>query len=102
MELFLLNEVTKTNSPVFTLLNGINKILGGKISAAIIIILANILIILIRVFFLKVVEVGKNRYFLEERRYKVELDSCLYTYKKKKNFKMSLILLKKEIYLFLW
>lgn len=98
----ILNEVTKTNSPVFTLLNGINKILGGKISAAIIIILANILIILIRVFFLKVVEVGKNRYFLEERRYKVELDSCLYPYKKKKNFKMSLILLKKEIYLFLW
>lgn len=98
----VINEVTKTNSVTFSLLNGINKILGGKLSAAIIIIISNILVVLFRVFFIKVLEIGKNRYFLEERRYKTELDSSLCVYKGKKNFKLSITLLKKDIYLFLW
>lgn len=80
----VINEVTKTNSVTFSLLNGINKILDGKLSAAIIIIISNILVVLFRVFFIKVLEIGKNRYFLEERRYKTELDSSLCVYKGKK------------------
>lgn len=98
---YFVNDVTKTNSVTFSLLNSVNKFLGGKLSVAIVIVISNI-IILFRIFFVKVLEIGKNRYFLEERRYKTELDRSLIVYRNKKNFKLSIILLKKDIYLFLW
>lgn len=98
----VVNELTKTKSITFSLLNGLNNILGGKLNIAVIIIISNIVVALIRIFFIDVLEIGKNRYFLEQRRYKTELDSSLMVYKNKKNFKLSLILLKKEILLFLW
>ncbi|MBQ8891556.1 MAG: hypothetical protein IJ068_01680 [Bacilli bacterium] len=99
----VVNEITTTKSVVFSLLNSINKFLGGHISVGIVIIISNILLIFMRTIFIAVFEIGKNRYFLEQRRYlKTNIDRTLYPYKKKKTFHLALILFVKNLYLFLW
>ena len=100
---YIINQVTSSNSVIFSFLNGINELLGGKGSIALVIIASNFLLILFRSLFVSVVEVGKNRYFLEQRRYlKTGIERVLYPYKKKKTFHLAMILLLKNIYLFLW
>ena len=99
----VVNEVTTTKSVFFSLLNSINKFLGGHVSVGIIIIISNIILILFRIIFVSVFEIGKNRYFLEQRRYlKTGIDRTLYPYKKKKIFHLASILFVKNLYLFLW
>lgn len=97
------NEVVSTKSILFSLLEGINNFLGNKISTAIIIIIANIIIYVIKKFFISALEVGKTRYFLEQRRYKkTNVDRILYPYKKKKGIKNSIILFIRDLKLILW
>ena len=97
------NEVVSTKSILFSLLEGINNFLGNKISVAIIIIIANIIIYVIKKFFISALEVGKARYFLEQRRYKkTNVDRILYPYKKKKGIKNSIILFIRDLKLILW
>jgi len=99
----IINEITSTHSVIFSFINSINKFMGGKISLGIIIIVSNILLILFRTIYISVVEIGKNRYFLEERRYlKTNMDRLLYPYKKKKTFHLAFILFIKNLYLLLW
>ena len=100
---YIINQVTSSYSAVFSVLNGINEFLGGKGSIAMVIIASNFVLILFRSFFVSVVEVGKNRYFLEQRRYlKTGIERVLYPYKKKKTLHLAMILFLKNIYLFLW
>ena len=99
----LINEITSTKSVIFSLLNGLNEFLGGKASIGVVILISNIILILFRTVFISVLEVGKNRFFLEQRRYlKTGIDRLLYPYKKKRNFHLASILFLKNIYLFLW
>ncbi len=99
----VINEVVSSKSLVFSLLNGLNKILGGNISIAVIIFISNALLFLFRTFFLSVLEIGRNRYFLEQRRYlKTNIDRCLLPYKERKTLKLATTLLIKNIYLLLW
>lgn len=99
----IINEVTATNSIIFSLLNAINKFLGGKVSIGVIIITGNVILVLLNTFVFAVLEIGKNRYFLENRRYlKTHIDRCLYPYKKRKTFKLAWILFVQKFYLFLW
>ena len=97
------NEVASTRSVLFSLLNGINIFLGGNLSIAIIILISNIILILFRVFFLMVLKIGSNRYFLEERRYlKTNVDRLLFPYRSGENFRLAIILLIKDLKLILW
>lgn len=99
----IINEATATKSVLFSLIDSVNKIFGGKVSIAINIIIANGVFLIIKTFFIEVFEIGKNRYYLEKRRYtKTDIDKILYPYKKKKTFHLSIILLLKNIYLDLW
>ena len=99
----IINEITATKSIVFSILDSVNKMFGGKVTLAVVIIIADIVLVLIKTFFLEVIEIGKNRYFLEQRRYlDTNVDKLLYTYKKKKTLKISIILFLKNFYLFLW
>ncbi len=99
----LINEITASKSLIFGVLNSLNKFFGGNVSVAVIILISNILLFLITVFFLSVLEIGRNRYFLEQRRYlKTNVESCFYPYRKRRNFRLALILLFKDLYLFLW
>lgn len=97
------NEITTTKSVIFSFLNSINKFLGGHVSVGIVIIISNIVLILFRTIFISVYEIGKNRYFLEQRRYlKTNIDRTLFPYKKKRTLKLAYILFVKNLYLFLW
>ena len=99
----IVNEITTTKSVVFSFLNSINKFLGGHVSVGIVIIISNIVLILFRTVFISVFEIGKNRYFLEQRRYlKTNIDRTLFPYKKKKTLHLALILFMKNFFLFLW
>ena len=99
----LVNEITTTKSFMFGILNSINKFLGGYVSVGLVIIISNILLLLFRTIFVSVYEIGKNRYFLEQRRYlKTNVDRTLYPYKKKKTLHLAYILFIKNLYLFLW
>ena len=65
----VVNEVTTTKSFMFNIINSINKFLGGHVSVGIIIIISNICLLFFRIIFVSVIEVGRNRFFLESRRY---------------------------------
>ena len=97
------NEITTTKSVLFSFLNSINKFLGGHVSVGIVIIISNIILILFRTIFVSVYEIGKNRYFLESRRYlKTNIDRTFFPYKKRKTLHLASILFLKNLYLFLW
>lgn len=99
----IVNQITASNSILFGLLNGINQLIGGTVSIAVIIVVVNVLIFLFKVFFIEVWEIGKNRYFLEQRRYaKTNVDTCFFPYRNRKNFRLSLILFAKYLFLILW
>ena len=99
----VVNEVTTTKSFMFNIINSINKFLGGHVSVGIIIIISNICLLFFRIIFVSVIEVGRNRFFLESRRYlKTNIDRFLYPYKKKKTLHIAKILFIKNLYLFLW
>ena len=50
----LINEITASKSLIFGVLNSLNKFFGGNVSVAVIILISNILLFLITVFFLSV------------------------------------------------
>lgn len=101
---YLINETTKTRSFAFTILNGINKLVfEGKIRTSITIFLSGLLFLIFNLLFINTLEVGKARYFLEERRYrKTRIERLIFPYKVKKTFHIAYILFIKYVYQFLW
>lgn len=101
---YLINETLNNGNIVTTLFNGINKlILGNKISAGVIIIISSLILWVVNWLFFKVIEVGKNRFFLEKRRYyETKMERILFPYKVKKSFHIAFILFNKFIYQVLW
>jgi len=98
----LINEITYTKSVLFSILNNINRFLGGKVSAAAIILISNIILLLITLV-LSVLEVGKKRYFIKhDKLLNPSVYECIYPYKKKKAFHLIYIIFIKNLYLFLW
>jgi len=98
------NEITKSGSIIFGILNGINKLVfEGKVGIGAIIILGNIILFNFTLICIKTLEVGKKRYFLEQRKYKnTKIDKLLYTYKIKRNIHIAYILFFKSLYETLW
>lgn len=100
----IFNEITKSGSVVFGILNGINKLVfEEKVGVGVIIIIGNIILFIFTLICLNTLEVGKIRYFLEQRRYNdTKIDKLLYTYKIKRNLHIAYILFFKSLYETLW
>lgn len=98
------NEITSTGSITFGILNGINKMLfEEKLQVGVLIIISNIILLIITTIFIKVIEINKCRYFLEQRRYlNTKIDKILFSYKINKTFHLSYILFIKTIKELLW
>ncbi len=101
---YLINATTSSRSFVFVILNGINQfIFEDKIALGVIIILSTIVVAILEVIFVDTLEVGKKRYFLEQRcYYDTKFDRLLFPYKVKKTCHIAFILLKKKLLEFLW
>ncbi len=98
------NEITKSGSLIFGILNGINKLIfEEKVGVGFIIIIGNIVLFIFTILCLKTLEIGKKRYFLEQRKYlDTKIDKLLYTYKIKRNLHIAYILFMKNLYEVLW
>ena len=98
------NEITSSGSLTFGILNGLNKLIfEEKVNIGILIITGNIITYLISILFIKVFEINKNRYFLEQRRYtNTKIDKILFSYKINRTIHLSYILFIKRIKEFLW
>lgn len=98
------NEITRSGSFTFGILNGINKLVfEEKVSVGILIITGNLIVFLISILFIKVFEINKNRYFLEQRRYKeTKIEKILFSYKIDRTIHLSYILFIKNLKEFLW
>ncbi len=98
------NEITSSGSLTFGLINGLNKLVfEEKIAVGVVIIIGNILLFIFSTLFIKVIEISKNRYFLEQRRYKdTKIDKLFFPYKIKKTLHLSYILFIKSLYELLW
>ncbi len=100
----LINETTASGSIVFGIINSINIYLfNNKVSNLILQVFYLLIVFLIFILIQNVIVVGKNRYFLEQRRYnKTKLDKVLFPYKIRKTKHIAYILFMKYLYSFLW
>lgn len=98
------NNVTKSGSFLFGLLNALNQMLfKDRIFAGIIIILGAIIAFLYWFFVSFVLEVGRARFFLENRKYgKTKPSKILLPYRVTKTVHISVVMLQRKIYTFLW
>lgn len=101
---YLVNSIISSKSIIFTVLNGINKIFfNNKIGLGVVIFISSIFISLVAILFINAIEVGKCRYFLEQRRYYgTKIDRVLFPYLVRKTFHISYILFIRSIYQFLF
>lgn len=99
-----INNISKSGSFIFGVLNAINQmIFKDHIFAGIIIAIGVILSVLYFIFISSTLTVGKCRFFLENRKYsKTKTSRIMFTFHIKKTFNVSMGMLRKNIYLFLW
>ena len=98
------NEITGSQSFIFGIVNGINEIaFNGRVASSIVIFIFAILSILLFVFVKNVIVVGKNRYFLEQRRYsETGPGELLFPYKNKRLKNISRVMFFRYIFQVLW
>ena len=98
------NEITKSGSLFFGIGNAINiMVFQEKISVGVLIIVSNIAVAAFTIICINTIDVGKNRYFLEKRRYNnTKIQQILYTYKVRKNRHIAYILFVKNVRQILW
>lgn len=99
---YLVNSLISSKSIVFSLLNVGNKIFfHNKIGLGVVIFISSILISLFGILFIHAIEVGKCRYFLEQRRYYgTKIDRVLFPYLVRKTFHLAYVLFVRSIYQF--
>lgn len=98
------NEITGSQSFIFGILNGVNQLVfKGRIASSVTIFIFSIISIFIFIFFKNVIIVGRNRYFLEQRRYKgTGAGEILFPYKNNRLKSISYVMLFKYLYQVLW
>ncbi len=98
------NEITGSQSFAFGILNGINQLVfDGKVASSILIFIFSIISIFIFVFLKNVIVVGKNRYFLEQRRYRgTGAGELIFPYKNKRLKNIAFVMFFKYLYQVLW
>ena len=101
---YLINDLISSKSIIFSFLNSANKIFfHNKIGLGVVVFISSILISLFSILFINAIEVGKCRYFLEQRRYYgTKIDRVLFPYLMKKTFHLAYILFIRSIYQFLF
>lgn len=99
-----INETTRSGSLVFGILNAFNQLyFHGRVSAFVTILIFTALSFAIFSLIQNIIVVGKNRYFLEQRKYSnVTVDRILFPYKVRKTLNLSYILFCKYIYQLFW
>lgn len=99
-----LNNISKSNSIVFGILNAVNEmVFKDRFTSSIIIFIGVLIKICCWLFISNVIKVGKSRFFLENRRYKkTKLRRILFAYEDKKYKNVAFVMFKKELYTFLW
>lgn len=100
----IVNKVTADKSAVFSFVNTFRLFYyEHKISAGLWSLVSGIILLLIYIFIKLVLEIGKNRYFLEARRYKdTKIEKLLFPYRVKKALHLSGIIFLRNLYLALW
>lgn len=100
----VVNNVNKSNSLVFGILNSINEmIFKSRIGPGIVILIGTLFMFFYYYFISNVFIVGEARFFLENRRYKnTKINRILVSYYNKKAKKVSFAMFKKNIYNFFW
>lgn len=100
----VVNNVSQSGSFLFGILNALNQFLFQDHILAGVIILIGILIgIFYWIFIAKVLEVGRCRFFLENRIYpETEIRRIILPYRVSKSIHVSLVMLRKSIYQILW
>ncbi len=98
------NEITGSQSFIFGIVNGLNQLLfKGKVANSIIIFVFAALSLLFFYFVKNVITTGKNRYYLEQRRYHgTRAKELLFPYKNKRLKNISWVMFNKYIFQFLW
>ena len=99
----LLNIITSKQSMIFNMVRGAAEGVTGELSVAIIVTVTSLLYLIVRHGFLAAFEVGRARYYLEQRKYLGTQPSRIgHPYKERKGIHVSLVLLAKTILLWLW
>lgn len=100
----IINKVTGDKSALFSFANSFRLFYyEHKVSAGVLSLFSGIILVLIYVFIKLVLEIGKNRYFLESRRYKgTRIEKILFPYRTRKTLHLSGIIFLRNLYLALW
>ena len=98
------NQITGTGSIIMGILNAGNQFFfNNSLPFLIIFIFSIILYLLIYAFVQNIIIVGKNRYFLEHRKYQdTSFDKILFIYRVKKVKNVAFIMAMKDVKLILW
>ncbi len=98
------NQISESDSFVFGIINAFNHLFfDGNISVFVNIILTSIVLLAIYLLVQNVIVIGKNRYFLEQRKYRdTKIDKLLFPYRVRKTLRLARILLVKYVCEFLW
>lgn len=98
------NEITGSQSFVFGIINGVNEVVfRGRVASSVIIFIFAVISIFLFIFVKNVIVVGKNRYYLEQRRYHdTGPGELLFPYKNKRLKNISTIMLFKYLFQLLW
>lgn len=99
----IVNEIAEKKSVIFGFVNIFNKsFFGGKANELLIMSICTVISLIITVFIRDVSVIGKNRYFLEQRRYNTKIDKIFFPFKVKKTLHLGYILFMKSLYQTLW
>ena len=98
------NNINSSNSIIFGTLNAVNELVfKNKVTSGIIIFIGVIIRFLYWFFVSNIINVGKSRFFLENRKYKkTKIKRILFAYQDKKYKNIAKVMFKKYLYEFLW
>lgn len=98
------NEITGSQSFIFGIINGLNTLIfKGRISSSIMIFIFSAISIVLFIFVKNVITVGKNRYYLEQRRYtETSPMQILYPYRNKRLWNIARVMFIRYIFQILW
>lgn len=100
----ILNNISKSGSFLFGVLNAINQgLFKDRIWASVVIVVGAVILLVYWIFVSKVLEVGKARFFLENRIYaKTKANKLVLPYKINKTMNVAKTMFIKNLYTLLW
>ncbi|MBR2523066.1 MAG: DUF975 family protein [Clostridiales bacterium] len=98
------NQISTSEDMFFGILNGVNMIVfKGSVSRSVVIFVTVVALVVFNLFVSNIITVGKNRYFLEHRRYAdTKADKVLFVYKFNRTWNVALIMFLRSLFQALW